>query len=504
MVIHRTHEREMYFTLFFARIGALRTAALVASVALTLAACGDDDTPTPAVDAGSDAFAVTQCASDSDCSDSLFCDGIEHCAPASPVASPHGCVAGLPPCAAALCDDTTDTCADGCPDADGDGYTTCAGDCDDHDASRYPGATEVCDGDDEDCNDATIGVRDIDGDGYTDDACCNGPATCGNDCDDTRAGAHPGLPEVCNRRDDDCNGLVDDDDAIVFAVYPDLDRDGDGDSTGAPLLLCPGLVGFASIHTDCADAPGPVARLRSGRTPEVTDGVDNDCDGLIDEASPPATWFEDRDGDGYGTRTSTRASTTVLTGYALLEGDCNDADPYVNPGAPRELCNALDDDCDGVAGFDLGVNDFEDDDGDGFADVACGEAGTDCDDGDPVRHPGAVERCNGLDDDCDGAVDEACVAPPPDAGVPDAGAPDGGAGFDAGGFVIIPSPGDAGTTADAGVVCTAPEPLFPDADGDGYGTSATYVVAYCPLAGYSTLPTDCNDADAAIHPGAGC
>jgi hypothetical protein len=70
--------------------------------------------------------------------------------------------------------------------------------------------------------------------------------------------------------------------------------------------------------------------------------------------------------------------------------DCNDGDPDVHPGAP-ERCNAFDDDCDGVLSHDA--------DGDGFADEACG--GDDCDDSDAGIHPGALDVCgDGVDLDC--------------------------------------------------------------------------------------------------------
>jgi len=96
-------------------------------------------------------------------------------------------------------------------DCDGDGVSLAEGDCDDADASRYPGATEIADfaGHDEDCNDATYGTRDEDGDGFTDARVCNG-SNCGDDCDDTRRAVNPNAAELPNRRDDDCNGVIDD------------------------------------------------------------------------------------------------------------------------------------------------------------------------------------------------------------------------------------------------------------------------------------------------------
>jgi N-acetylneuraminic acid mutarotase len=110
-------------------------------------------------------------------------------------------------------------------------------------------------------------------------------------------------------------------------------------------------------------------------------------------------------------------------GYTICDGDCNDIRPDVHPGAV-ELCNGLDDDCDGVAddlpsafcddgnacttdvcGGSAGcLHPVRDNDGDGYGDGLCG--GNDCDDLDPLRYPGAPERCNGLDDNCDGVADE--------------------------------------------------------------------------------------------------
>lgn len=145
-------------------------------------------TPTPA-----------PCVSETDCSDNVFCNGIERCAPGQPGADSRGCVAAVPPSPCNVnqeCDESHRRCViAGCEDADhdGDGHRSlrCGGDdCDDYDANRFPGRTEVCDtaGHDEDCDPATYGHRDQDGDGEDDFRCfnrgANGTLTRGTDYDD--------------------------------------------------------------------------------------------------------------------------------------------------------------------------------------------------------------------------------------------------------------------------------------------------------------------------------
>jgi len=316
-----------------------------------------------------------------------------------------------------------------CPDEDGDGSraAACGGDdCDDADAARYPGGSELCDyaGHDEDCNDATYGTKDDDADGYVDARCCNG-TTCGNDCDDTRGGAHPGLPEVCNRRDDDCNGVVDEDAQVAGFTDADGDLYGDGD---LPIMACAGTAGISSNSTDCDDSSMSAGRASPAFEEVAGDGIDNDCDGVIDEGGGPAAlWYRDSDSDGFGVVGDTMTSSVVLPGYALLAGDCDDADAARSPIA-AEICNGFDDNCNGLADFAIGINDWEDDDRDGFVDSACGGAANDCDDRDRLTHPGAAELCDRRDNDCDTMVDEACGVAM-DGGVPDGGSD---AGVDAG------------------------------------------------------------------------
>jgi hypothetical protein len=240
----------------------------------------------------------------------------------------------------------------GAPDADGDGRNTCT-DCDDNNNRRFPGNPEVCDGLDNDCNAGTL-------DTSLTRACYSGPmGTAGRGlcragseaCNGTAwsmmcTGEVTPQPELCDAPDQDCNGSG-------YNGFPNADND--------PVPACAG---------DCDDNDN---RRYPGNA-EICDGVDNDCDNIVDENF-------DRDGDGVTT----------------CGGDCNDNNPNIYPGAP-EVCNGVDDDCDGM--IDDGFTDM---DGDGFR--ACGP-NPDCDDTNAARFPGNPELCDSLDNDCDTLVDE--------------------------------------------------------------------------------------------------
>ncbi|MCB9760223.1 MAG: hypothetical protein H6739_10345 [Alphaproteobacteria bacterium] len=318
------------------------------------------------------------------------------------------------------CDETTPD-----DDLDGDGYAA-AEDCDDGDAAINPGAVEACNGVDDDCDgeiDDAVGdvwYADVDGDGYGDpdaptQSCegVSGTVADNTDCDDTRADVYPGFTEACDELDNDCDATVDE--GVTTTFYQDADGDGHG-TADVTAEACSQPTGYAAGDTDCDDTNGAV----SPNAVEQCDGVDNDCDGTTDEddAVDAGTWYADSDADGYGDAASTTRACAAPSGYVGDDTDCDDSAWAVNP-AGTELCNGVDDDCDGFTDEDDAADastwslDF---DGDGYGGSAfqltqCAQpAGyvlddTDCDDGDAAANPGETEVCDGVDNDCDGVSD---------------------------------------------------------------------------------------------------
>ena len=129
---------------------------------------------------------------------------------------------------------------------------------------------------------------------------------------------------------------------------------------------------------------------------EICDGLDNDCDGDIDEGwEDSRPWYADVDADGYGDPGARTRGCEQPDGYVADHGDCDDGDPAVHPDAPDDWYDGVDSDCEG--------NDDHDADDDGYS--WDGSGGTDCDDDDPLVHPGRLDWSNEMDDDCDGEID---------------------------------------------------------------------------------------------------
>ncbi|MDC0677733.1 putative metal-binding motif-containing protein [Sorangium atrum] len=177
-----------------------------------------------------------------------------------------------------------------------------------------------------------------------------------------------------------------------------LDRDGDGyGDSGVPRVDCALPAEHAPEHAprggDCDDYSVNVHPQQG----EACNGIDDDCDGQVDEDLAVTTQFEDADGDGYGSRFgATVEAKCPPDGYAPSSSDCDDRAPDVHPDAV-ETCNLIDDDCDGRV--DEGVREVC---GVGM----CARESIACTPGSCTPGEPSPETCNALDDDCDGETDE--------------------------------------------------------------------------------------------------
>ncbi len=355
-----------------------------------------------------------------------------------------------------------------------------------------PASQETCNGTDDDCDGLTdeqdaVGCtyyyRDQDEDGLGkagDRRCLCSPlapytALTGTDCDDNDKDIGPGSPEVCNGRDDNCDGFTDEEGAegcLIF--YRDEDEDQYG-VTADSKCLCSGKAPYTAVQGgDCNDQD----RWVKPSAVEQCSGKDDNCDGVTDPegAAGCKTYYYDGDQDGYGTAAM---PSRCLCGpdhtsrhTALQAGDCDDTNNQVNPGRAEVCGDGIDNNCNDQIDEDNGqgcVLRFEDKDGDGFGMgdglCTCGPrppytalVGGDCNDLNRNVHPNATESCgDGIDNNCNGSTDE-----------------EGAKG------------------------CVN---RFHDFDGDGYGTGTARCL--CADEGYYTAPAggDCDDDDPLRHPG---
>ncbi|MCO4770199.1 MAG: putative metal-binding motif-containing protein [Deltaproteobacteria bacterium] len=390
-------------------------------------------------------------------------------------------------------------------DADGDGDPLCGTDCDDGNASQSGTGVEICDGLDNDCDSSTQAEGgEIDGDNDLSLSCV--------DCDDNDASTYPGADELCDGQDQACDGIAP---IILAPPDPSITSAALTETIGsrwtppsttflstvdalltlpsgveltwevyeAPSPLGPwtpiasassfpvsqGQPGWQSsplfnitmqtgttyavtvtwssslvtyewapaatvLPADIAGiyeggvaaGPSPLARQYAVR---ITTGVeaDQDSDGALGcggdcDDDDPATYpnaeevcdgvdndcdgflpplEDDGDGDGH-------IECPPVTGSALLGGDCDDANGDVYPGA-AEVCDGVDNDCDNALFVDPQTGVGENADGDGDLSLIC----DDCDDDDSTVFPGAAELCDGLDSNCNGIAGEVVSALPP-------------------------------------------------------------------------------------------
>jgi hypothetical protein len=290
----------------------------------------------PLVGAQNSSCGGSKCTSDLACDDLAFCNGLERCVPTDARADSYGCVAGDPV-----------ACGTG---------TTCS-----NSAGR--------------CLPLCVGkVR---------EGCALPPCVVDRDCDDLLY----------------CNGV---------------ERCQPGDP--------------AANDRGCIPPSAPACAAPQVCQEDTNRCITTSCEGGLD----------DQDGDGERS-------------YACGGQDCDDLDSNRYHGN-REVCDALnhDEDCDPTT---FGTKDS---DGDGYIDAACcngPNCGNDCNDSNPAVHPNQPEVCNGIDDNCNGTVDEGVTVP-----------------------------------------------LYPDLDRDGFGRGVA-IQGCVGTAGYSLLDNDCDDTNPALFPG---
>lgn len=288
-------------------------------------------------------------------------------------------------------------------DFDGDGVSVNGGDCNDDNDTIYPGAPEICDGLDNDCNEATgidVGSEcyDDDGDGYCEQPPCINTTQSIPDCDDTLASVSPVGIEVPNGVDEDCDGTIDE----GTVVYDD---DGDGYCEAPP------CVNTSQTASDCNDGD---YTINPGVTEICSDGIDQNCNGQLNEqnASGCRTYYYDGDGDTYGVSSPSGqcwcdAGSAPYT--ASNTNDCYDSNASAHPGSSSYYTYDR-----GDGSYDYNCN--------GSQEKQYGTSSGGCSwsvityiacDVDGVGWSGSVPSCGGAGqyiDDCDGTYDALCYA----------------------------------------------------------------------------------------------
>ncbi len=374
-----------------------------------------------------------------------------------------------------------------CEDVDGDGYGVRPAllcpfvlylDCNDLDPLVNPRAVEICNGIDDNCDDL-IDVIDDDGDGFYSGV----PPCAGNDCNDNDPSVHPGAVEACDGVDTDCDTII---------PVDETDVDGDHYVECGPWAgTVYGILGGGDCDDSALSVNPGVSEAAYG-DPICSDGLDNDCDTLIDiddnqcqQCSLPTDCDD-----------SNPCTDDDCVGFVCTNTDntlpCDDADPCTT----NDTCSA---------GVCTG-GPLLDGDSDGYVSDAC-PGGDDCLDSNPNVNPGATEGppgdptcADGLDNECDGDTDDLedldCVAAP--CTVP-AECDDGNPCTDDDCVNLHCSYIANVLPCDDADPCTSNDTCFdgaciggppPDADLDGYVSDA------CPTG------NDCLDSNPNVNPGA--
>lgn len=270
-------------------------------------------------------------------------------------------------------------------------------DCDGVIDNGFANIREVCDGIDNDCD------GDVDESYHIGEACSVGVGECARNgiyvCAEligSQCNAVPGDPwvEVCNGLDDDCDGVRDD--GVLHTFYSDRDGDGFGNPT-AIVEGCDAPFGYVENNLDCDDYDSEL----HPRAAELCDGIDNNCNDLIDEGydnlGQPCS-------DGLG---ECQRDGVYICAANKLETVCN----VVRGDSQPELCDDLDQDCNGdpLNGYNAG-NPCAVGDGqcraEGLFQCTEDHLGTVCD---AIAGQPLEEICgNGIDENCDG-IDERCL-----------------------------------------------------------------------------------------------
>jgi Putative metal-binding motif len=162
------------------------------------------------------------------------------------------------------------------------------------------------------------------------------------DCDDTKNAVYPGAPELCDGLDNNCNGQLDE--GVLLLYYRDVDGDGYGNDN-VTVFACSPPGGYVLVGGDCLDN---TATVNPGAIEICGDGIDNNCNGQLNEGFVITRYYQDADGDGYGNPSVFSDLCNPFPGYVTNDDDCNDSRTDVNPGAVEIASNGLDDNCNGL------------------------------------------------------------------------------------------------------------------------------------------------------------